>query len=254
MTLLQIVKRIAHIPAFACLVGQGVFGAIPWDMMSFLLLLLDWKQFTKDEIVLIQLTNGVCGALGGALGGVLGDVAANKRGMVGRVAVAFTSVVGGSLFYGLFLFSTSFHWSLLWSNLFQLWGGWTPAATNRPLCAHLARNPSERAHIVAAWILMEKTSAAVFGAPLVGYMTKHMMDSTTEWWYFGKGRHVGLEHVLSLDLLLGCVCCVLDPHGTFPATRHVVSSFTGRITTKVPCIIVEINKVWTSKQDENQAS
>ena len=176
MSLMQISRRIAKIPAFACLVGQGVFGAIPWDMMSFLLLLLDWKKFTQDEVVMIQFTNGVSGAIGGALGGVLGDFAARDHGMPGRVAVAFTSVVGGTLFYGLFLFSNSFLLSMLWSNLFQIWGGWTPAATNRPLCAHLARNPSERAQIVAAWILMEKTSAAVFGAPLVGYITKHMID------------------------------------------------------------------------------
>jgi len=177
MTLCHIVKRIAKIPAFACLVGQGVFGAIPWDMMSFLLLLMDWKGFTKEQVVMIQFSNGISGTIGGAVGGVFGDWSAQQYSLLGRIAVAFVSVVGGTLFYGLFLFSNSYTWSLVWSNLFQLWGSWTPAATNRPLCADLAKNPSERAQIVAAWILMEKTSAAVFGAPLVGYITKHMIDN-----------------------------------------------------------------------------
>jgi MFS family permease len=176
LTLLHIVRRIARIPAFVCLVGQGIFGAIPWDMMSFLILLLDWKKFTRDQVVIIQFTNGVSGTIGGALGGVLGDFAAKDHDMLGRIAVAFVSVVGGAFFFGLFLFSNTYTWSLVWSNLFQLWGGWTPAATNRPLCADLARSPSERAQIVAAWILLEKTSAAVFGAPLVGYITEHMID------------------------------------------------------------------------------
>lgn len=180
MSLVQIVKRLSRLPAFCCLVGQGVFGAIPWDMMSFLLLLLDWKGFTKEQVVMIQFTNGVSGTVGGMLGGILGDWSAHRHAMLGRIAVAFVSVVGGTVFHGLFLFSNSYAWSLLWSNLFQIWGGWTPAATNRPLCADLAKNPSERAQIVAAWILLEKTSAAVFGAPLVGYITKHMIDEHAE--------------------------------------------------------------------------
>lgn len=175
LTFTQIVRRISEIPAFTCLVGQGIFGSIPWDMMSFLLLLLDWKGFTKDQIVMVQFTNGIAGTIGGALGGILGDWFAVEYDLQGRIAVAFISVVSGTLFYGMFLFTNSYVWSLVWSNLFHLAGSWTPAATNRPLCAQLAKNPSERAQIVAAWILMEKTSAAVFGAPLVGYITRHMM-------------------------------------------------------------------------------
>lgn len=73
-------------------------------MMSFLLLLLDCKKFTKDEIVIIQFANGMSGTIGRASGGVLGDAASEQHGMLGRVAVAFISVVGGTLFYNLFLF------------------------------------------------------------------------------------------------------------------------------------------------------
>ena len=174
MGLWQIVKRIVRIPAFACLVGQGVTGAVPWEMMSFLLLLLDWKGFTKKQIVIIQFSTGVSATIGGALGGVLGDLFVERYSM-GRIGVAFVSVVGGIVFYGLFIFADSFFWAVLWSNMFHLWGTWTTAAANRPICAELARNPSERAQIVAAWILLEKTSGAIFGAPLVGYLTKHMM-------------------------------------------------------------------------------
>ena len=34
------------------------------------------------------------------------------------------------------------------------------------------------AQIVAAWILLEKTSSAIFGAPLVGFLTKRLFDAT----------------------------------------------------------------------------
>ena len=70
LTLRQIVHRIALLPAFRCLVAQGVFGGTPWDMMSFQLLLLGWRKFTKEQIVTIQLTSGLAGTLGGWVGGV----------------------------------------------------------------------------------------------------------------------------------------------------------------------------------------
>lgn len=39
---------------------SSVFGGTPWDMMSFLLLLMDWRGFTKNQIVTIQITSGTC--------------------------------------------------------------------------------------------------------------------------------------------------------------------------------------------------
>jgi hypothetical protein len=42
-SLREIVGKIVKMPAFLCLVAQGVFGGTPWDMMSFLLLLMDWR-------------------------------------------------------------------------------------------------------------------------------------------------------------------------------------------------------------------
>lgn len=56
MSLLDIFKRISRIPVFVYLVAQGVFGAIPWDMMSFILLLLEWRDFTKDQIISFQVS------------------------------------------------------------------------------------------------------------------------------------------------------------------------------------------------------
>ena len=56
LSLLGIFKRISQIPVFVYLVAQGVFGAIPWDMMSFILLLLEWKNFTKEQIISFQVS------------------------------------------------------------------------------------------------------------------------------------------------------------------------------------------------------
>jgi len=196
LTLRQIVERIARLPAFRCLVAQGVFGGIPWSMMSFQLLLLDWRGFTKDQLICIQFTSGLAGTLGGWIGGVLGDYAAsrnengNDRGhghgrgrfnpIQGRVAIAFISIIGGIPSYGMFLYSTDYTTALLFVNLFHVLASWTQTAAIRPICADLTRNPSERAQIVAMWIVLEKTSAAIFGAPLVGYLTSNILQSSKD--------------------------------------------------------------------------
>ena len=145
-------------------------------MMSFILLLLEWKEFTQQQIVSFQISAGVCGTIGAFIGGILGDYFAFLP--RGRIYIAIVSVIGGTIFYGLFLFANTYQSAIVWYSMFHLWGGWTPAATLRPICAKLAQNASERAQIVAAWILLEKTSSAIFGAPLVGYLTKRLFDAT----------------------------------------------------------------------------
>ena len=178
LTLRQIIQRIVQLPAFLCMVVQGVFGGTPWDMMSFLLLLMDWRGFTKKQIVTIQFTSGLTSTVGGWLGGILGDYASQRfEGTRGRVLLAFVSVIGGIPLYGLFLNATDYYSALLWLNAFQLWGTWTPTGACRPICADLTRNASERAQIIALWIVLEKASGAIFGAPLVGYLTSSMLSS-----------------------------------------------------------------------------
>jgi Major Facilitator Superfamily len=179
LTLRQIVHRIVKMPAFLCMVAQGVFGGTPWDMMSFLLLLMNWRGFAKHEMLMIQFTSGLTSTIGGWLGGFLGDYAAGRWGPLGRIWLAFGSVLGGIPLYGMHLFATDYIGALLWMNAFQLWGTWTQAGALRPICADLTRNASERAQIISLWIVLEKMSGALFGAPLVGYLTNNMLTATS---------------------------------------------------------------------------
>jgi hypothetical protein len=174
LSFVGILRRISKMPTFVYLVAQGLFGAIPWDAMSFVLLLLEWKDFTKEQIISYQFIGGLCGTVGAFVGGVLGDYFAYIPG--GRMAVAMFAIVVGNIFYALFLFSEVYHMSILWYSLFHLVACWCPAAACRPICIDLARNQLERAQIVAAWVLMEKISSSIFGAPLVGFLTKRLFD------------------------------------------------------------------------------
>lgn len=201
LTLRQIMERIIKMPAFRCLVAQGktteffswlvkhhlftnnffnssgIFGATPWDMMSFQLLLLEWRGFTKDEIVSLQFISGIAATVGCWIGGYFGDILASKYETHGRILVGFISIVGGIPCYGFFLYSTTFSSAIIFLTLFHLIATWSPAAAIRPLCADLTRNPSERAQIVSIWIVIEKGSAAIFGAPLLGFLTNHVLLS-----------------------------------------------------------------------------
>jgi MFS family permease len=175
LTLSQIIRRIVRLPAFMCMVAQGIFGGTPWDMMSFLLLLLDWRGFSKEQIVSIQFTSGLSATIGGWLGGMLGDYAHGLGGTKARIGVAIVSIAGGIPLYGLYIYATNYNMAVLWSNLFHLWATWPAPGACRPICADLTRNPSERAQIISLWIVLEKASGAIFGAPLVGYLTSHMI-------------------------------------------------------------------------------
>ena len=180
LTFREIVLRIARMPAFMCLVAQGVFGGTPWSMMSFQLLLLDWRGFTKDQILTIQLTSGISATIGGWIGGVLGDYAASVNYTKGRIMIALISVLGGIPAYGMFLYSTNYYSALIYINLFHIVASWTPSAAIRPICSELTRNPSERAQIVSMWLVLEKLSAAIFGAPLVGLLVNKVIMSKNQ--------------------------------------------------------------------------
>lgn len=227
LTIRQILARIARVPAFACLVAQGIFGGTPWDMMSFMLLLLDWRHFTTEQIVMVQFSTGVTATVGGWMGGLLGDYASSRYQTKGRILVALISVAGGIPFYGIFLFAKDYQSALLFVNLFHFVGTWATAGALRPICADLARSPSERAQIVSLWIVLEKTSGAIFGAPLVGYMTSHMMklkDGNTDLQNIDDKAHALAWNLFCLSTLFWTICscfwvamaCTIDkhPHGS----------------------------------------
>ena len=107
---LQTARRVIQNPSFACLVGQGVAGGVPWGSMSFLLLLWGWKGFTNSQVAALQLYAGASATLGGAIGGLLGDsLSARPR---GRIWVALASVLGGIPLYGCFFVFLRIHLEL----------------------------------------------------------------------------------------------------------------------------------------------
>ncbi|KAL3808782.1 LOW QUALITY PROTEIN: hypothetical protein ACHAXA_011405 [Cyclostephanos tholiformis] len=223
LTMIGIVKRVSREPSFVYLIAQGVFGAIPWNMMSFVVLLLKWKGFTKKQIISFQVSGGMLGSLGVFLGGVSGDYFSHLP--RGRVGVALFSVISESLFYSLFLYSEKYHCCLIWKSLFHLTGGWATAAAIRPLCADLAQNQSERAQILAAWIFLDKTSSAMFGAPLVGYLTKKLFDDNIALTNQEKARLLARSMSFLSTLFWGVKLNTIERSGTQEANLLSLISY-----------------------------
>ena len=231
LPLSQIIQRIVRMPAFLCMVAQGVFGGTPWDMMSFLLLLMDWRGFSKGQIVAMQFSYGLAATVGGWFGGILGDYAAHRWGMQGRIGLAFVSVLGGIPFYGLYLFAVNYNWALLWIIAFHLWGTWTPSGALRPICADLTRNnTSERAQIISLWIVLEKLSGAILGAPLVGYLTSHMLAKGEQEAEGGKLQdkaHALAFNLFFLSTLFWLICAFFWAVMSFAIKRQGPNSVAG---------------------------
>ena len=84
--------------------------------------------------------------------------------------VVMFSVFAGIPLWGLFLHTTTFERSLFWFFCFTLIATWASASANRPICAELVKTPAERAQIISMWMVLEQSSSAIFGAPLVGFL------------------------------------------------------------------------------------
>lgn len=181
---------IFRIPSFVLLVAQGVTGGIPWNALAFMTLYYQSCGFSDNQAGRIAVVQGVGGVIGALLGGYLGDAAAKIWPNRGRIVVALASV-GLSLptFTGMFMLiprRPEFFWSSAAAVLiFSIVGTWCPVAANRPICAELVNSPTERAQVVALWVMIEGVSASIFGAPLVGFLSEQFgyrlsPDKTTD--------------------------------------------------------------------------
>jgi hypothetical protein len=194
--------------------------------------------FTSNQIVTVQFMQGIASMIGLWAGGMFGDFAASKNGSHGRISVALFSVVAGIPLYGLYLYSTSFPCALLWITIFNLVATFTPSAAIRPICADLTNGPSERAQIVALWIVLEKTSGALFGAPLVGYLTDRMLNDTNEQDAHEnnvKARALAYNLFMLSSFFWGlCAFCwaimLATIHNSTPTSKHKNSSSAGMAT------------------------
>eukprot|EP00401_Gymnodinium_catenatum_P042642 CAMPEP_0117460662 /NCGR_PEP_ID=MMETSP0784-20121206/2123_1 /TAXON_ID=39447 /ORGANISM="" /LENGTH=423 /DNA_ID=CAMNT_0005254341 /DNA_START=110 /DNA_END=1377 /DNA_ORIENTATION=+ len=168
--------KFLRIPSFVFLVLQGVTGGVPANAMSFMPLYWTTSGFGDGQAAQLAMAGGVGSIFGNLFSGYLGDAVARRYPDRGRIFVAIASVICGiPLYVGMFyLPAGDYHFAaaVLLQSTFGFVSCWTPAATNRPICAELVRSPAERAQILSWWLLFEGVSMSIMGAPLVGYLSE----------------------------------------------------------------------------------
>ena len=161
---------------FKLIVLQGVFGAVPWQALAFSTLWLQYVGLSNFNAAVVTTCGIVGNGFGNLLGGWLGDQAARRYPDTGRVRVAQTSVLMGILHTPIIFFGLPWDGDhvALYGTLFftqALTMTWCLAGSNRPIFSELAP-PSTRASLLAWDVAIEGTSAALFGAPLVGLLAE----------------------------------------------------------------------------------
>ena len=177
---LAVVLSFLRVRTFVVIVAQGLFGAVPWSALAFLTMWLQYVGFSNVQSSLLM-SSWLAGTIfGGPLGGMLGDWAERRSRDYGRTAVAQFSVAGGIPFVWLTLRlaprgATPWHFCMFFSLLFSLGliSSWCAGACNRPILVELV-DPSARATVFGMQIALEGSSAALLGAPVVGYLSERV--------------------------------------------------------------------------------
>jgi len=175
----RVLKAVGGKPSFYIMVAQGVTGGIPWNAFAFLTFYFQLSGYTDVQAGQVMLLGGIGGIFGSIAGGKLGDCIGAHDGLlpiVGRCAVAQTSVVlGTAVFLWMINIPYSAHSFPILLTAFILFHSvscWTPCAALRPICSEIFRNSQDRAQVLALWIALEGIIASFCGAPLVGVLSE----------------------------------------------------------------------------------
>jgi MFS family permease len=215
-------RRLCRLKTFRLIVIQGLFGAIPWNALSFSTMWLQHRGFSDLAASSIAAWHVIGATAGTFLGGILGDLAATRWPSYGRPAVAQISVLGGVpiaalIFYGLPKepqrpVTLSFAFFAL-----GLVSSWCGAGVNRPILSEVVP-PSERASVMSWSIALEGASASCLGAPLVGLLAERVFGYSSSSASAIDGHHNG-DALASAMLTMSVVpWLIASPKFYWPST------------------------------------
>jgi len=217
---------------FLAITFQGIWGSVPWKAFVFLTFWLQYTGFSDGMAASINSCFAIGHLLGGLIGGRVGDMAAKRSPNHGRIYVAqFSDLMrlplililfrvlpsrdSGATAYALVLFSIG------------LISPWVSIASNKPILCEIVA-PNLRGQIFAYQRLIEQSSAALFGAPLVGWLCENVFGYQLP----SRGSHqVGINHanahalarsMEAITLVCWGLCFFLYGvvHFTYPADKR----------------------------------
>lgn len=204
------VARYFRIPTFGVLCGQGLFGTVPWNALSFTTMFYQLSGFTDMQAASLASLGILAGGLGQLLGGNIGDYLESKYPLRGRPLTAQISVLSGiPLVYMLFVGlppTATFFWSrAVLVVIFFLTATWCCAGVNRPILSEIV-DSGDRTSIFAWMLALEGSFGALFGAPLVALIAQRLFGYAVSHPHAAAGAP-DADQARAMGTALALVCC-----------------------------------------------
>mmetsp|Transcript_28205 Transcript_28205/g.52939 ORF Transcript_28205/g.52939 Transcript_28205/m.52939 type:complete len:510 (-) Transcript_28205:204-1733(-) len=221
-------------PTFLCLIGQGVFGAIPWNAFNYSTLYFQVVGLSNGQSASLTTVFQFCCGFGNVLGGWIGDSMARKYPDHGRAFTANISVAIG-IPCVFFIYMTQpdesyqfvYYFCLL--ALMGLGATWCATGVNWPILSEIV-DPRSRSGIMAWESAMEGAVAAVAGNAAVGFMAQtvfgynlaeaHKVKAGDKHNADALGKALAFTTVLPWTL---CLIFFIFLHWAFPYDRRMIA-------------------------------
>lgn len=163
---------------FCIIVIQGLFGSIPWNALTFNVMYLQYLGYSDYIAAVLSMYFLVAQGFGNLLGGYVGDILSHWSKYHGRPLTGQITVFNGIplvLIILRFLPKDNNHFHLYASMLFLLglMASWALAGVKRPMLSQIIGS-RDWASMLALDTALEGASAAMFGAPVVGWLTQNV--------------------------------------------------------------------------------
>lgn len=157
------------------LLAEGVIGSIPWSAFSFNTMFFQYAGMSDAQAALLTGALLIGAAVGGVVGGWLGDRLYEKWPRHGRAALGQFAILIRlpllALGYLVVPRNPEYFTAYLFLGLGIGLSSMAGVAVNRPIISDVVM-PNHRATIFAITISVEGSSAALFGATLVGILAE----------------------------------------------------------------------------------
>jgi MFS family permease len=173
-------------PTFVLMIGQGIFGSIPWIVLGNLNLYARLCGFEQWTLFWLGFP-GIFGSVGGYVGGMVSDFLTSKIGCRGRPATAMMTVGFGipiefMLFYGIAPGSAL---NTVWvffglQCLFNFLAIWAQPACNFPVLGQIVVG-KDRNKVMCWEMAFENTMATIIGSNAVPLVVRALGGNDIEY-------------------------------------------------------------------------
>lgn len=229
----KLLGRFLRMPTFLMMVGQGVFGTIPWTVLWYQTSYFIFCGMEPGTAGLLVGLNPVSGSLGTLMGGYIADGLAERFGFNGRPLNAQISVMSGIPFLYLTLVGIppgdgSFGLYLATLVAFNLMSSWAQGGTNFPTLSQIV--PADvRSRVLAVEGAAENSLAVILGSRAVTFISQNIYGFNLNEINVDNLPNYKAASALGLALFTACAFPWLMAftvysflHWTFPRDRKIL--------------------------------